>query len=90
MVTPLLDYWGVDAQQVMFKLCMKNNFKAAMEPLFDLNPLNLVWRIIDASWVFMHFFPKYLKLAKMAIVNVLGNVEDERCFSFFTFLKSKL
>jgi hypothetical protein len=26
----------------------------------------------------------------MAIVHVLGSVEDERCFSFLAFLKSKL
>ncbi len=69
---------------------MKNNSLVAMEPLFDLNPLNPIWRTIDSSWVLTHSFPEYLKLAKMAIVHVLMNVEDERCFSFLTFLKNKL
>jgi len=29
-------------------------------------------------------------LAKVAIIQVLGSVEDERCFSSLTFLKNKL
>jgi len=37
-----------------------------------------------------HSFLEYLKLVEMAIVHVLGNVEDEHCFSFLAFLKHKL
>ncbi len=37
-----------------------------------------------------HFSPKYFKLTKMAIVHVLGNVEDESCFLSLAFQKSKL
>jgi hypothetical protein len=49
---------------------MESNSKAAMEPPFGLNPLTQIWRTIDASWVFMHFFLEYFKLAKMTIVHV--------------------
>jgi len=35
-------------------------------------------------------FPEYYKLAQVAIVQVLGSVEDERCFSSLAFLKNKL
>ncbi len=90
MVASLLDCWGLNAHQGMFKLCMKNNFKAAMEPPFDLNPLTQIWKTIDASQVLMHFFPEYLKLAQMAIVHILRNVEDDKCFSSLAFLKRKL
>jgi hypothetical protein len=45
---------------------------------------------MHAYQVLTHFFLEYLKLAKMAIVCVLGNVENEHCFSSLTFLKSKL
>jgi hypothetical protein len=69
---------------------MKSNSKATMEPPFDLNPLTRSWRLFDAFQVFTHSFPKYLKLAKMTIVHVLRSVEDEKCFSSFTFLKNKL
>jgi hypothetical protein len=54
-----------------------------MEQPFDLNPLTQIWRIIDASHVFTHFFIKYLKylkLAKMAIVHILRSVKDEMFF----------
>jgi hypothetical protein len=74
----------------MFKLCMKNNFKATIEPRFDLDSLTRIWKTFDAFRVLTHFFPKHLKLAKMTIVHVIGSVEDEKCFSSLTFLKNKL
>ncbi len=61
-----------------------------MEPPFDLNPLTCIWRIINASWVLTHSFLKYFKLAEMAIVHVLGNVENGHYFSSSAFLKNKL
>jgi hypothetical protein len=42
LVPPLFNHWGLDAQQMMLKLCMKNNSKVAMEPLIDFNPLNCI------------------------------------------------
>jgi hypothetical protein len=74
----------------MFKLCMKNNSKATMEPPFDLNSLTQIWRTLDAFRVLTHFFPKHLKLAEMTIVHILGSVENEKCFSSLAFLKNKL
>ncbi len=56
IIPPLLDRWQIDAQHGMFKLCMKNNSKATMEPLFDLNPLTCIWRTIHASCVLTHYF----------------------------------
>lgn len=56
-----------------------------METPFVLNPLMQIWMIVDAFQVLTHFFLKYIKSTKM----VLGNVEDERCLSSLTFLKSK-
>lgn len=35
-------------------------------------------------------FQEYVKLAKIAMVQVLGSVEDERTFSSLSFLKDKL
>ncbi len=61
-----------------------------MEPPFDLNALTHIWRTINASWVLTHSLPEYLKLVKMAIVHILGNVEDKCHFSFLAFLKNKL
>jgi hypothetical protein len=36
------------------------------------------------------FFLEYLKLAKIAMVQVLGSIEDEQRFSSLAFCKSKL
>jgi hypothetical protein len=33
---------------------------------------------------------KYLKLAELAMVQIVGSVEDEKCFSMLAFMKSKL
>jgi hypothetical protein len=74
----------------MFKLYMKSNSKVAMEPPFDFDPFIHIWKTINASRFLTHSFLEYLKLAKMAIVHVLGNVEDEHCFSSLTFRKNKL
>ncbi len=86
----MLDCWGLDAQQKMFKLCMKNNSKATMESFFDLNLLIHIWRTIYAFWVFTHSFHEYLKLTKMGIVHVLEIVKHEWLFSSLAFFKSQL
>jgi len=36
-----------------------------------------------------HSFPEFLKLVQIAMVHVLGFGEDEHCFSFASFLKTK-
>lgn len=68
---------------------LKSNSRATIEQPFVLNPLTQIWKIVDASQVLTHSVPKYIKLAKMAVVHVLTSVEDECCFSFLVFLKSK-
>lgn len=35
-------------------------------------------------------FPEYFWLAEVALVHVLGSLEDERCYSSLAFLKNKL
>ncbi len=35
-------------------------------------------------------FPGYVKLAEMAMVQIVGSVEHERCLSTLAFMKSKL
>jgi hypothetical protein len=87
-VPALLDPWKLDSQQAYFKLAMVNNFKAAMEPPFDVNPLTRLWRALDAASICI--YSEYKKLAVMVVVHVLGSTQDERCFSFLTFLKNKL
>jgi hypothetical protein len=73
---------------------MMNNAHATMsfdKPTlsFKMNMLTKFWCIITINYVFCHAFLKYIKLAKVAIVHVLGSMEDEQCFSSLSFLKKK-
>jgi hypothetical protein len=63
-----------------------------MEPPFNLNPLMRIWKTILAFRVLtlLFFFLEYFKLVEMAIIHVLGSVEDECCFSILAFLNNKL
>jgi hypothetical protein len=54
-----------------------------------VNPLTRLWNMINVSHL-VHTFTKYLKLAKIAMMHALVSVEDERCFNFISFLKSKM
>ena len=90
VIPGILDRWSLDSQQGYFKIAMKSNAPAAMEPPYDVNPVTRIWRTISASRVLAHGFPKYLKLAEIAMVHVIGSVEDERVFSSVSFLKTKL
>jgi hypothetical protein len=64
-------------QQSLFKLAMKSNACAAMAKSLDVNPLTCLWQTLSTSGVFTNSFPKYFKLVEIAMVQVLGNVEDE-------------
>jgi hypothetical protein len=72
---------------------MKSNATQAMVEVSTLviplivNPLTQLWKVINASLLLSHTFPEYLKLVVIVMSHVLGLVEDERCFSFVSFLK---
>ena len=55
-----------------------------------VNPLKKLWRSLDKNLAVVKTFGKYVKLAHIVMVHVMGLVEDERMFSSFTFLKNKL
>jgi hypothetical protein len=69
---------------------MKNNAKLAMQKPFDLNPLTKLLRTFSSSQILEHQILEYIKLVELAIVQVIGIVKDERCFSTLTFMKNKL
>ena len=53
------------------------------------NPLTKLWRSLACNKALIWNFPEFAKLAEIAIVQVLGSVEDERTFSSLSFLKDK-
>ncbi len=38
----------------------------------------------------IHYIPKYIKLAEIVIVQVIGSMEDEHTFNTISFMRSKL
>jgi hypothetical protein len=49
-----------------------------------------MWSLVTTSRVFVCSFPEYVKLVEMAMVQIVGSVEDERYFFMLAFMKSKL
>lgn len=55
-----------------------------------MNPVTRLWRKLVGNPLIRTKMGEWLKLAKIAIVIVIGSVEDERTFSNLSFIKSKL
>jgi hypothetical protein len=51
-------------------------------PPFDTNPLTKIWQLVTTSRILITNFPKYVKLVELTMVQMVGNMEDERCLSF--------
>jgi hypothetical protein len=45
--------------------------------------------LMTTSRILVPNFVKYVKLAELAMVQVIGSVEDKKCFSTLAFMKSK-
>jgi hypothetical protein len=99
MVLATLSSWDLDTQQGLFKLTMKSNAQAMVEVMVlasdkinptIINPFTCMWRVIHASQLLFNVFPKYLKVVEIAMVHVLGSIEDEQSFNFVAFLKNKV
>jgi hypothetical protein len=67
---------------------MKSNNHGALHPPFDYNPTTKMWAQLVAIVIVAHKLLKFLKLMEIAIIMVVGNVEDERTFSIVNFIKS--
>jgi len=59
-----------------------------MEAPFHVNPLTRLWWTLESFHIFWHSFPKFFKLVKIAVVQMLGSMEDDQPFSTFSFMKS--
>jgi hypothetical protein len=81
-VHEVLSTASLDIQQSMFKLAMKSNACAAMVKPLDVNdPLTCLWWTFSTSRVLTCSFPKYFKLIKIGMEQVLtSSVEDAWCF----------
>lgn len=69
---------------------MESNAKIMEGDIKTTNPLMKLWRVVDTSSMLRPGLSKYLKLAEIATILVLGSMEDERTFSTLSFMKDKL
>jgi hypothetical protein len=88
--------WGVvcistlGVQKFMFKITMRSNAKATLGPPNIINPLTKMWRIIFHFTILSCSILEYVKRAKIAKIQVLGLVKDERVFNNLHFIKIKI
>jgi hypothetical protein len=59
---------------------MKINIHGALHLPLDYNPTTKMWARLVAIVIVAHKLLKFLKLMEIAIVMVVGNVENERTF----------
>jgi hypothetical protein len=69
---------------------MKQNATKAMEALDDVNPVSKLWQRIGCNGLLHNHLFEYMCLAEIAIIVVLGSIEDERTFSNLAFIKNKV
>ncbi len=80
----------LNLQRSMFVFNMMNNVKLAMQKPFDVNPVTKLWKTLISFWILKNKILEYIKLVELAIVKVIGFIEDEHYFSTLTFIKTKL
>jgi hypothetical protein len=89
-IPPVLNPTTLDMQHSLFILTMKDNCHVAMVEPCSHNLLTILWRQLTTSQIIVCQMSKYIKLAKIAIIQVLGSIEDEWCFNTLSFMMSKL
>jgi hypothetical protein len=91
IVHVLLNVHTLDLWSSHFKMTMIHNFEVVMcDQENNLNPLTQLWRKVTASPIFHHKISKYMKLVKIATIQVLGCVENECLFNTLSFMKNRL
>jgi hypothetical protein len=89
-IAPLVSPQLLDAQTSMFKITMKKNYEWAVAKPVKTNPTSKLWGKLAENKHLKERISEFFKIAELAIVSVIGSVEDERTFSNLTFIKSKL
>ena len=89
-VEPVLCATKLEEQAMMFQITMKSNCDGAMMGDLSLNLLTHLWHRLEASGLLRHKLSEYLKIVELAVVVVLGSIENEHTFSTLSFMKNKL
>lgn len=80
----------MNLQQSLFKLTMLSNSKKAMVGLkAKENPLAKLWVGLSADQLLCSHISEWFKIVELAIVTLIGSIEDERNFSNMAWIKKK-
>ena len=77
-------------QRNTWKFAMKANAAQAMKNPILVTPLTRLWRNIGTSARLRAAILEWIKVAEIAIVQVLGSIKGERTFLLVTFSKGKV
>jgi hypothetical protein len=56
----------------------------------DLNPLSRLWKKLFSNPLLSACFSEFMVVVELTVVQIMGFVEDEKTFSTFTFMKTRL
>ena len=85
-VPPPLDVHNLEIQSSLLKNTMVSNAQVAQ---ITRNPMSRLWRKLSSNGFISMKLLEFIKVAKIAHIQVLGSVEDERTFNFLSSFKSK-
>jgi hypothetical protein len=54
----------------------------------DLNPMFIFWKKISSNALLCAQLSKCMKVAKLAVLQIMGYVEDEKTFSTLIFMQN--
>jgi hypothetical protein len=80
----------LDLQSSHFKVTMMHNSKVVLQEESGLNPMTRLWCKFIANPILNHKLSKFMKLAKIDVVQVFGLVENEHTFNIMSFMKNML
>ncbi len=66
------------------------NTQWAMDQPMDLNPISRLWKKLTSNALLCACFSKFMKVAKLVMVQIMGFVENTRTFLTLTFMKTRL
>jgi hypothetical protein len=89
-VPALLDAQRLADRSSFFKLSMWSNSQWTVQHSFGINPLSRLWQKLGSNTLLASKLSEFVKVAEVAVVTLLGSVEDECTFSTLSYMKSKV
>jgi hypothetical protein len=61
-----------------------------MDQPMDLNPMFILWKKVSSNALLCAQLSEFMKVAKLATIQIVEYMEDERTFSTLIFMKTRL